>query len=64
ELLQKAAGLTPDDAALHNNLGALKLKLKYPLKDVMADFYKAMHLSPDNDRYKRNYRRVWQKSKK
>jgi tetratricopeptide (TPR) repeat protein len=64
ELLQKAVGLTPDDAALYNNLGALKLKLKYPLKDVMADFYKAMHLNPDNDRYKRNYRKVWQKSQK
>ena len=64
DLLQKAAGLTPDDAALHNNLGALKLKLKYPLKEVMADFPQAMHLSPDNDRYKRNYRKVWQKSQK
>jgi tetratricopeptide (TPR) repeat protein len=64
ELLQKAIGLTPDDAALHNNSGALKLKLKYPLKDVMADFMTAMHLNPDNDRYKRNYRRVWQKSQK
>jgi len=64
ELLQTAAGLTPDDAALHNNIGALKLKLKYPQKEVMADFSKAMHLSPDNDRYKRNYRKVWQKSQK
>jgi tetratricopeptide (TPR) repeat protein len=64
ELLQKAAGLTPEDAALFNNTGALKLKLKYPLKEVMADFHKAMHLSPDNDRYKRNYRKVWQKSQK
>jgi len=64
QLLLTAAGLTPDDAALHNNIGALKLKLKYPLNEVMADFAKAMQLSPDNDRYKRNYRRVWQKSKK
>lgn len=64
EILQKAVGLTPDDAALHNNIGALKLKLKYPLNEVMVDFSKAMHLNPDNDRYKRNYRRVWQKSKK
>lgn len=64
QLLLTAAGLTPDDAALHNNIGAIKLKLKYPLNEVMADFAKAMQLSPDNDRYKRNYRRVWQKSKK
>ena len=64
EMLQTAAGLTTDDAALHNNIGALKLKLKYPLNEIMADFSRAMHLSPDNDRYKRNYRRVWQKSKK
>lgn len=63
-LLQKAVGLTPDDAALHNNLGALKLKLKHPTAQVMEEFQKAMHLSPDNDRYKRNYRRVWAKSQK
>lgn len=62
ELLQQAESLTPDDAALHNNLGALKLKLKYPIADVMAEFAKAMQLSPDNDQYKRNYRKVWQKS--
>jgi tetratricopeptide (TPR) repeat protein len=64
ELIQQALGLTPDDAALHNNLGALKLKLNYPIEEVMADFAKAMQLSPDNDQYKRNYRKVWQKSKK
>jgi len=63
-LLKQAVELTPDDAALHNNLGALKLKLKYPLKEVMADFSRAMQLSPDNDRYKRNYRKVWLKSQK
>lgn len=62
KLLQTAGGLTPDDAALYNNLGAVKLKLKYPVKEVMADFSKAMQLSPDNDRYKRNYRKVWLKS--
>lgn len=63
-LLQKASGLTPDDAALHNNIGAVLLKLKRPLSEVMAEFQQAMHLSPDNDRYKRNYRRVWQRSQK
>ncbi len=63
-LLQKASGLTPEDAALHNNLGAVLLKLKRPLSEVMAEFQQAMHLSPDNDRYKRNYRRVWAKSQK
>jgi tetratricopeptide (TPR) repeat protein len=62
EILRKAVELTPDDAALHNNIGALKLKLKYPKAEVMADFYRAMQLSPDNDRYKRNYRKVWQKN--
>jgi len=63
-LLLKAVGLTQDDAPLYNNMGALKLKLKYPLKEVLADFSRAMQLSPDNDRYKRNYRKVWQKSPK
>jgi tetratricopeptide (TPR) repeat protein len=62
ELLQKAEGLSSEDAALHNNIGALKLKLKYPLPEIMASFSRAMQLSPDNDRYKRNYRKVWQKS--
>jgi len=64
ELLQKAIGLTPDDAALHNNLGALKLKLKHPLKEVMEAFSKAMQLNPDNERYRRNYRKVWQRKQK
>jgi tetratricopeptide (TPR) repeat protein len=64
DMLQTAAGLTPDDAALHNNLGALKLKLKYPPEAVMADFAKAMELNPGNDCYRRNYRRVWQRIKK
>lgn len=61
ELLKKATDLTPEDAALHNNLGALMLKLKYPKPDVMAAFSRAMQLSPTNDRYKRNYRKVWQR---
>jgi tetratricopeptide (TPR) repeat protein len=64
ELLHKAAELTPEDAALQNNLGALKLKLKYPLAEVMANFAKAMQLNPESDRYKRNYRKVWQKNQK
>ena len=62
DLLLKAVELTPEDAALHNNIGALKLKLKYPLQEVMTCFAIAMKLSPDSDRYKRNYRKVWQKS--
>ncbi|HOD18380.1 MAG TPA: tetratricopeptide repeat protein [Candidatus Cloacimonadota bacterium] len=62
ELLTKAVGLTPEDAALHNNLGALKLKLKYPMQDVLSEFSKAMQLNPEKDVYKRNYRKAWQKS--
>lgn len=61
-ILKKAVELTPEDAALHNNLGALMLKLKYPKTEVMAAFARAMQLSPDNDRYKRNYRKVWLRS--
>jgi tetratricopeptide (TPR) repeat protein len=64
EILQKAAGLSPNDAALHNNIGALMLKLKYPLKEVMDAFSKAMQLNPDNERYRKNFRKVWQKSQK
>ena len=62
KLLTKAVELTPEDAGLHNNIGAVKLKLKYPKAEIMADFSRAMQLSPDNDRYKRNYRKVWQKN--
>jgi len=64
DLLKKAVELTPEDAALQNNMGVLMLKLKYPIADVMAAFAKAMELSPDNDRFKRNYRKVWQRSQK
>jgi tetratricopeptide (TPR) repeat protein len=64
ELLKQALTLTPEDAALQNNLGALKLKLKYPIEEVMAAFARAMELNPENDRYKRNYRSVWQKNKR
>jgi tetratricopeptide (TPR) repeat protein len=64
DLLKKAMELTPEDAALHNNLGALMLKLKYPIAEVMAAFSRAMQLSPDNDRFKRNYRKVWQRNQK
>lgn len=64
QTLQSAILLTPDEAALHNNLGALQLKLKFPPEDVMPSFARAMELSPDNERYQRNYRRVWQKVKK
>ncbi len=63
-LLQKAAGLTPEDAALFNNLGAVKLKLKYPNREVLADFAQAMRLNSNNDRYQRNYRKAWQSGKK
>lgn len=64
DLLNTAVGLTPDDAALHNNIGALKLKMKFPPREVMQDFARAMQINPDNDRYKRNYRKVWQRIKK
>lgn len=64
ELLLKAVVLTPEDAALYNNIGTLKLKLKHSLPEVMQAFSRAMQLSPDNDRYKRNYRKVWQRSQK
>ncbi len=64
DMLQTASGLTPDDAVLHNNIGSLKLKLKYAPEEIMKDFARAMSLNPENDQFKRNYRKVWQKIKK
>ena len=63
ELLRIAADLTPGDAVVHNNLGALLLSLKFPVEEAIREFGKAVELDPANDRYKRNYRKAWQKKR-
>ncbi len=64
ELLLKAVELTPKDAQLQNNIGAVMLRLKYPAEKAMKHFQKAMEIEPNNDTYKRNYRKAWLKKGK
>ena len=63
EHLITAADLAPTDATLMNNIGVLMLRLKKDQKTVLQYFGKAVELSPNNERFKRNYRKVWQKVK-
>ena len=63
ELLKTAADLSPQDAVLMNNIGVLMLRLKKDPKATLHYFAKAVELSPNSDKFKRNYRKVWQKQK-
>ncbi|MDD2331694.1 MAG: hypothetical protein PHI68_03465 [Candidatus Cloacimonetes bacterium] len=61
ELLCKASELRPDDASIQNNLGVLAMKQKLSSKAVLGHFSAAVHLAPDDDRFKRHYLKVWRK---
>ncbi|PKN80009.1 MAG: hypothetical protein CVU48_03675 [Candidatus Cloacimonetes bacterium HGW-Cloacimonetes-1] len=63
EQLKTAADLAPQDAVLMNNIGVLMLRLKKDPKATLHYFAKAVELSPNNDNFKRTYRKVWQKQK-